>query len=49
MLEFDAENDWWDTMPDVVKEDIEAAISESENGQVIAHEDVQKRYQQFLA
>ena len=43
MLEEDADNDWWDTMPDNVKADVEAALKESEKGQVI-----QKRYAKWI-
>ncbi len=32
MLEVDADNDWWDTIPDKVKADVEAALIESEKG-----------------
>ena len=34
MLEADADNDWWDTMPDKVKADVDAALTESKKGQV---------------
>jgi hypothetical protein len=30
MLEVDADNDWWDTMPGKIKADVEAALTESE-------------------
>ena len=43
MLEADAENSWWDTMPDKIKEDVEAAIKEADNGEVIPHAEIQKR------
>ena len=45
MLEVDAENDWWDTVPDKIKSDIDAASLESENGEVIPHEEIKKRMQ----
>ncbi|MDQ6756877.1 MAG: hypothetical protein M3004_08070 [Bacteroidota bacterium] len=48
MLEVDADNDWWDTMPDNVKADVEAALTESENGQVIPHATIQKRYAKWI-
>ncbi|MCY7291574.1 MAG: hypothetical protein LH615_05260 [Ferruginibacter sp.] len=48
MLEVDAENDWWDTMPDAVKADVEAALMESEKGHTIPHADIQKRYQKWI-
>jgi hypothetical protein len=43
MLEVDADNDWWDTMPDKVKADVEAALIESGKGQVTPHAEIQKR------
>jgi hypothetical protein len=48
MLEVDADNDWWDTMPDNVKADVEVALKESEDGQVIPHAEIQKRYQKWI-
>ena len=48
MLEVDAENDWWDTVPDKIKSDIDAALLESENGDVIPHEKIKKRYQKWI-
>lgn len=48
MLEVDAYNDWWSTLPDNIREDVEAALTESENEALIPHEDIQKRYQKWL-
>ena len=48
MLEVDADNDWWDTMPDKVMADMEAALIESEKGEVIPHAEIQKRYKKWL-
>lgn len=48
MLEVDADNDWWDAMPDNVKADVEAALIQSEKGQVTPHGEIQKRYQKWL-
>ena len=49
MLEVDADNDWWDTMPEKVKADVEAALKESERGDVIPNSEIQKRYKKWLA
>jgi predicted transcriptional regulator len=49
MLEVDAENDWWDEMPDNVKADVEAALAEAERGELIPHEEIKKRYSKWLA
>jgi hypothetical protein len=43
MLEVDAEADWWDTMPDEVKVDIEIAIRQADKGEVLSHEEVKKK------
>ena len=48
MLEVDSEADWWDSMPDKVKKDVEVALAESEKGAVIPHEEIQRRYQKWL-
>lgn len=49
MLEVDADSDWWDTMPDKIKADVDAALAESDKGEVIAHADIQKRYKKWIA
>jgi hypothetical protein len=49
MLEVDADNDLWDAMPDNVKADLEAALVESEKGEVIPHSEIQKRYKKWIA
>ncbi len=49
MLEVDAEEDWWDEMPNTVKADVEAAMQESERGEGISHEEVKKAYSQWFA
>ena len=48
MLEVDAETEWWDTIPDIVKSDIDAALIESENGDIIPHEEIKKQYQKWI-
>jgi hypothetical protein len=48
MLEIDADNDWWDTMPDNVKANVESALIESEKGQVTPHAEIKKRYQKWI-
>lgn len=49
MLEIDADNGWWDSMPDGVRQDVEAALVESEKGEVIPHAEIQRRYKKWLA
>ena len=48
MLEIDAETEWWDAIPDTVKSDIDAALIESENGDIIPHEEIKKQYQKWI-
>lgn len=49
MLEVNADEDWWDTMPDNVKADVEAALSEADKGELIPHEEIKKRYEKWPA
>lgn len=49
MLEVDAEADWWDTMPDNVKADVETAIKQADKGELISHAEVKKRYPQWFS
>lgn len=49
MLEVDANADWWEEMPDKVKEDIEEALLQSERGEVMTHEQVKKKYPQWFS
>ena len=48
MLEVDADNDLWDTMPDKVKVDVEVALKQSEKGEVMPHAEMQKRYKKWI-
>jgi hypothetical protein len=48
LLEADADNDWWDTMPDKIKDDVEVALIQSKNGQVTPHSEIKKRYQKWI-
>lgn len=34
------ENDWWNTLPDNIKEGIETSIKQAEAGELIPHEEV---------
>jgi predicted transcriptional regulator len=48
MLETDVENDWWERMPDKVKADVEAALKEADEGKLIPHSEIKKRYSKWL-
>jgi hypothetical protein len=40
--------DWWDTISESEKMAIEEGIKDIENGNVVSHEDVRKRYDKWL-
>jgi len=48
MLEVDANNGWWDSLPDEIKFEVEMAISESDKGETTPHSGIQKRYKKWL-
>ncbi len=48
MLEVDAEADWWDAMPDEVRKDVELSMKQADNGEVLTHNEVKKRYPQWF-
>ena len=49
MLEVDADNAWWDEMPENVKRDVEAALKEANAGKLTPHNVIKKRYEKWLA
>ncbi|HYK46413.1 MAG TPA: hypothetical protein VEV83_14645 [Parafilimonas sp.] len=49
MLEVDAEDDWWGTMPDEVREHLEEAIEQADRGEGSSHEEVKKKYSKWFA
>lgn len=44
ILQIDEEDDFWDTLHDDVKADVEIAIAESKRGEGVPHEEVMKKY-----
>jgi predicted transcriptional regulator len=48
ILEIDLQDDFWDTLPDYVKEDVEEALQQSERGEGKPHEEVMKKYAKWL-
>ena len=48
MLEVDADNSWWDSLPDEIRADAEAALAESEKGDLTPHSEIPKRYKKWL-
>lgn len=47
MLEADQENDWWDDLSEGAKASIEKGLKESEEGKVIPHDAVMKKYRKW--
>lgn len=48
MLEVNAENDWWDDIPDAAKKSIEQGLKDIEDGKVTLHKEVMKKYKKWL-
>ena len=48
MLETNVENDWWERIPGSIKADVEAAIKEADEGKLIPHSEIKKRYNKWL-
>jgi predicted transcriptional regulator len=40
--------DWWETITEEERKDIELGLLEADKGEVIAHEDVMQKYQKWL-
>jgi hypothetical protein len=40
--------DWWNALPDAIRNDIEDAIKQAENGQVFTHVEVKKKYPEWF-
>ena len=49
MLEVNAEeNDWWDEIPANIKDEINEAITDLDNGKGIPHEEVKKMHPEWF-
>jgi hypothetical protein len=42
------EGDWWDDLPQAVKDSIDEGLADIEAGRVTPHEEVRKTYEQWL-
>jgi len=42
------QTDWWDTISDEEKAEIEQGLAEADRGEVIPHEEVMKKYEKWL-
>lgn len=48
MLEAEHQYDFWDELPENVKEDIDEAIKQADAGKLLSHEEVMKKYKKWL-
>ncbi len=48
MLEANADENWWDEMPDDVKADVEEAMRQADRGEGMEHDEVKKKYKQWF-
>ena len=48
MLEVNAEDDWWDDLPDAAKKSIGRGLKDVEDGKVTPHKEVMKKYKKWL-
>ena len=44
----DTKTDWWDTISEEERKEIEQGLAEDERGEVIPHEEVMKKYKKWL-
>ena len=47
ILEIDRHEDFWDTLPSHVQDDVEEALEQSERGEGRPHEEVMKKYDKW--
>lgn len=48
MLEIDKQDDWWDDLPEEVRNSIDKAIAELDAGKGVPHEVVMKKYKKWF-
>jgi hypothetical protein len=49
ILERNAEDDWWDSLPDDVKHEINEALVDLDEGKGVPHEEVKKMYPRWFS
>jgi len=42
------DDDWWDTLPDTVKDDVDESLKQVERGETITHKQAMKKYAKWL-
>lgn len=48
VLKSEKEQDWWDTISDEERAEIEQGLAEADRGEVIPHEEVMAKYKKWL-
>ncbi len=48
ILEIEQEEDWWDELPEEVRNMLETSIKDGDEGKGISHEEVMKKYSQWF-
>jgi hypothetical protein len=48
MLEVKRETDWWDELPPDAQNDVDSAIQDIDNGNVLSHEKVQQLHPEWF-
>jgi predicted transcriptional regulator len=48
MLEVDAQNDWWNDLPEFARDSIQRGLKDAENGKVTSHKEVMRKYKKWL-
>jgi len=43
------DEDWWNLMPDDIKAQLEIAIQQADNGEVISHEEMKIRFAEWFS
>lgn len=49
MLEVDAQKDWWDDVSDEARASIKRGLKDAEEGRIIPHNEVMKKYKKWLS
>jgi hypothetical protein len=49
MLEVDADAEWWDTMPDNIRSEVEESLKQADNGETMTNEQVKQKYPQWFS
>ena len=48
LLESQSDDDWWDSLPKNIQDDIDESIRQADRGEVFTHEQVKQMYPQWF-